>query len=86
LGDLPVHPALVLYTSRVDPILCYGCEVGVALTHNAIISLEGTQINFWRRIQGLPQKSRCITVDSKTGLLPIQQCWLIIALRFFKRL
>ncbi|KAL1686947.1 hypothetical protein GGG16DRAFT_38000, partial [Schizophyllum commune] len=81
LGDLPPALALKLYKSRIDPILCFGCEIGVAIAPATLHALEQVQLNFLRRILGLSKKSRCILPFTETGILPIRYRRLILALR-----
>ncbi|KAL1737919.1 hypothetical protein HDZ31DRAFT_17844, partial [Schizophyllum fasciatum] len=86
LGDLPPHLAVRLHSARLDPVLYFGCEIGIALAPTTIKALERSQLNFLRRVLGLPKKSRCIVVYTGTGILPIRHRRLILALRFYRRL
>ncbi|KAL1751170.1 hypothetical protein FB107DRAFT_175986, partial [Schizophyllum commune] len=81
LGDLPPALALKLYKSRIDPILCFGCEIGTAISPATLHALEQVQLNFLRRILGLSKKSTCILPFTETGILPIRYRRLILALR-----
>ncbi|KAI4520141.1 hypothetical protein K525DRAFT_177292, partial [Schizophyllum commune Loenen D] len=86
LGNLPPALALKLYKSCIDPILCFGSEIGTAISPASLHALEQVQLNFLRRILGLSKKSMCILPFTETGILPIRYRQLILALRFYKRL
>ncbi|TRM58327.1 hypothetical protein BD626DRAFT_463973 [Schizophyllum amplum] len=86
LGDLAPKAAIQLYQARIEPLLSYGCEVGVALTADAVDALTKVQINFFRRILGYTKRSMRAIVFSETGVLPILHRRLILALRFYKRM
>ena len=86
LGDLPLRLAIKVYLARVEPILTYGCEVGIALTKPARDALEKVQLMFFRRVLGYSTRSMRAIIFSETGILPILHRRLILALRFYKRM
>ncbi|KAI4520117.1 hypothetical protein K525DRAFT_169255, partial [Schizophyllum commune Loenen D] len=86
LGDLPLRLAIKVYQARVEPILAYGCEVGIALTKPARDALEKVQLMFFRRVLGYSTRSMRAIIFSETGILPILHRRLILALHFYKRM
>ena len=81
IGTLPVHEGKILYMGCVDPHLIYGCEVALNSKGQSFNLLFDVQKVFFRHLLGLSKTSIVATAFSETGTMPLQFCWLILALR-----
>ncbi|KAE9392850.1 hypothetical protein BT96DRAFT_751641, partial [Gymnopus androsaceus JB14] len=80
IGTLPVHEGKILYMGCVDPHLIYGCRVTLKTSSQLFDLLFDVQKAFFRHLLGLSKTSIKAAIFLETGIMPLQFCWLILAL------
>ena len=62
----------VMYQSVFLPRLLCNCELWSNLTHKDISNLQGTQLNFLRRVMEVPKSTTTAALFLELGILPIR--------------
>ena len=70
-GKDQIFSMMVMYQSVFLPRLIYNCE-SWNLTHEDISNLQGTQLNFLRRVMKVPKSTPTAALFLELGVLPIQ--------------
>ena len=71
-GKHQIFSLMVMHQSVFLPRLIYNCESWSNLTHKDISNLQGTQLNFLRRVMEVPKSTPTAALFLELGILLIQ--------------